>query len=59
MTDETEFASGDVAPRGEGRKAPRDTHEPPAITRLGTVAELTLGSTHTTTDGTFPGSQFV
>jgi len=34
-------------------------HEPPRITRLGTVAELTLGFPNENgSDGTFPGSQF-
>jgi hypothetical protein len=38
---------------------PRGPHEPPRITRLGTIQELTLGSaTSSHTDGTFPGSIF-
>jgi hypothetical protein len=47
-------------PRGEHRDNPPPVpYEPPRITVLGTVRELTLGTnTQAQTDGTFPGSMF-
>ena len=43
---------------GDGHDS-RESHEPPRITRLGTVAELTLGHPEAgRTDGSFPGSLF-
>jgi hypothetical protein len=45
---------------GDHDQTAAGTHEPPRITRLGTVAELTLGHPIANeTDGTFPGSIFV
>jgi hypothetical protein len=42
-----------------GQPAPTATHVPPRITRLGTIAELTLGSEEeSNSDATFPGSLF-
>jgi hypothetical protein len=44
---------------GANRPAADEPHEPPRITRLGTVAELTLGHPIANeTDGSFPGSIF-
>ncbi|HWF50824.1 MAG TPA: lasso RiPP family leader peptide-containing protein [Solirubrobacteraceae bacterium] len=53
-----DLLSADETGADEQGSTPRP-HEPPRITRLGTVAELTLGHpvTHET-DGTFPGSLF-
>lgn len=34
----------------------REAYEPPAITVLGSLAELTQGNSEGITDGTFPGS---
>jgi hypothetical protein len=47
--------------RGEGadQEGAAPEHEPPRITRLGTVVELTLGHpVLNESDGTFPGSLF-
>jgi hypothetical protein len=63
MAEQTDLSStggidSGALPAGARRSA-AEAHEPPRITRLGTVAELTLGSqTENHSDGTFPGSIF-
>jgi hypothetical protein len=43
----------------QSERPPRAAYEPPQIIRLGTIQELTLGTTTSAhTDGTFPGSLF-
>jgi hypothetical protein len=60
MTDQKkDLLSADETGADEQGPTTARPHEPPRITRLGTVAELTLGhlGAHET-DGTFPGSLF-
>ena len=48
------------APEGVGTAAEgrggNGSYEPPTITVLGSLADLTQGNSEGTTDGTFPGS---
>jgi hypothetical protein len=54
----------DLSPRDQegpddGGAPSHECYEPPRVTRLGTIAELTLGQSRSQrTDGVFPGSQF-